>query len=40
MLYNLAYFCANGGMTRLEEVKTGAVLRGITPEGLAKVVGV
>ena len=27
-------------MTRLEEVKTGAVLRGITPEGLAKVVGV
>jgi hypothetical protein len=27
-------------VTRFEEVRAGAVLYGITPEGLAKVVGV
>jgi hypothetical protein len=34
----LAY--PHDGMTRLEEVSAGALVRGITPHGLAKVVGV
>lgn len=31
---------SHDGVTRFEEVRAGAVLYGITPEGLAKVVGV